>query len=156
MRFIADEMLGSLARWLRIFGQDTLYMRDVDDDEIVALGRRERRVVLTRDKELATRMGDLGVLVESDDLLEQMAQVVERFDIDMEGESRCTMCNGELETLGRDEVSGLVPEGTLEHNSHFYRCLECGKVYWKGSHWEDIREKVRRIREISGGNSSRR
>ena len=153
-RFIADEMLGSLARWLRIIGQDTMYMRDVDDDEIVDLGRKEGRVVLTRDKVLASRMGDLGFLIESDQLLNQMVQIVEEFSIELEGKSRCTMCNGTLEELGRENVIDLVPKGTLEQNSEFYRCRDCGKVYWKGAHWENIRKKMDRIREISDGNSS--
>jgi uncharacterized protein with PIN domain len=154
-RFIADEMLGSLARWLRIVGQDTLYVRDMDDDDIVSLGKREGRVVLTRDKELASRMGDLGALIRSDELMEQMAQVVGEFQIEMEGESRCTVCNGPLEKVGKEEVADRVPERSLERNSHFYRCTVCGKVYWKGSHWDDIYERMERIREISGGSSSR-
>jgi uncharacterized protein with PIN domain len=154
-RFIADEMLGSLARWLRIIGQDTLYARDMKDDDIVFLGRKEERVVLTRDKQLASRMGTLGLLIESDDLVEQVAQVVGAFDMDLEGESRCTLCNGPLESVPKEEVANVVPERSLEHNSHFYRCTVCGKVYWKGSHWDDITERMERIRRISGGSSSR-
>lgn len=147
-RFAVDVMLGSLARWLRIMGYDAAYQRDKDDSEILEGARREGRIVLTRDKELAWRMGDDGIYVESDDPMEQLDQVSEAFGLSLdESHTRCTVCNGELEAVDPSEIDSSVPPGALESNDEFYRCLRCGKVYWRGSHWTNIRERIASIEE---------
>jgi len=147
-RFAVDVMLGSLARWLRIMGYDAAYQRNKDDNEIVGEARREGRIVLTRDRELAWRMGDHGLYIESDDPEEQLEQVCEAFALVLdESQTRCTVCNGELEVVPPSAVDSDVPEGALESNEEFYRCLRCGKIYWKGSHWKNIRERIASIEE---------
>jgi hypothetical protein len=141
--FSVDEMLGSLARWLRIMGYDAVYHRDEDDTEIVDFAMREGRYLLTRDRELAARAGEDGLYIDDDDVMEQLSQVSEEFDLSLdESMTRCTVCNGPLEVLGREEVKDDVPEGALKENDRFYRCRRCGKLYWKGSHWTDIRAKL--------------
>ncbi|QQG40096.1 MAG: DUF5615 family PIN-like protein [Candidatus Aenigmatarchaeota archaeon] len=54
-RFLADDMLGSLVRWLRMIGYDTVYSKSLDlsDDEIVALAKKEGRTIVTRDRGLS-------------------------------------------------------------------------------------------------------
>jgi uncharacterized protein with PIN domain len=143
-RFSVDEMLGSLARWLRIMGYDTIYHRDQSDTEIVNTASEEGRFLLTRDKELAFRAGDEGVFIEDDDVTAQLRQVSKLLGLTLdESMTRCTLCNGELETLSPQDAEELVPEGALENNDEFFRCVECGKVYWKGTHWIDIRARLK-------------
>jgi len=138
-RFAVDEMLGSLARWLRIIGYDATYQKDMDDASIIAHASREGRTLLTRDKDLARRMREGGLYIESDDLSEQLKQVLDTFDLDFKEDlTRCTLCNGELETIGPEEVGEEAPPGALASNDEFYRCKSCGKVYWRGSHWDNI------------------
>lgn len=143
LKFAADEMLGSLARWLRILGYDTTYEKDMDDAEILRLANAEDRVLLTRDRDLVRKAKGRGLYIDSDDLPEQLSQVLDRFDLAMdEARTRCTMCNGDLAVVRPDEVRGSVPEGALENNDEFYRCTKCGKIYWKGSHWNNILDRL--------------
>jgi len=145
-RFSADEMLGSLARWLRIMGYDTTYFRDRADREILEVSQKENRILLTRDRELAERCGSIGVYVRSDDLMEQLRQVSKMFCLRLDEErTRCTICNSSLEEVKPEEVIDLVPEGTLRNSDRFFQCTGCGKIYWKGSHWVDIRSKLSNI-----------
>lgn len=141
-----DEMLGSLARWLRIMGYDAIYHKDQTDTEIVNTAVREGRYLLTRDRELALRAGELGIYVEGDEVLDQLTQVSRELGLASdETRTRCTLCNGELEKVPPVEVEDEVPEGALESNDEFYRCRSCGKIYWKGSHWEDIRSRLDQV-----------
>lgn len=142
--FLLDGMLGSLARWLRIMGYDSEYLRDEEDSALLtALGDR---YLLTRDRQLAQRAGSRGFHLESDDLDAQLSAVVERFGLRPELErTRCTACNGVLEKVPKDQVRGKVEEGTWGEQQDFWACRECGKVYWHGAHWKNIRERLDRI-----------
>lgn len=145
-RFLADEMLGTLARWLRMMGYDTEYARDLLDSEVLELARAEGRIVLTRDRQLAERARDHGLLIESDTLEEQLEQVISTFGLRSDRPmTRCTVCNGELRTVGREEVRGSVPERVLSLRTEFYLCPDCGQIYWKGTHWEDIERRLERL-----------
>jgi len=141
--FSVDEMLGTLARWLRILGYDAVYHRDQNDNQIVEFARAEGRLLLTRDRELAMRAGDRGLYVLDDDLIGQLKQVSEEYDLSLdETMTRCTVCNGQLDVIDPEDLEGEVPEGALRNNNLFYRCRDCGKIYWKGSHWKDIRARL--------------
>jgi len=142
-RFAADEMLGSLARWLRIMGYDTTYERDRGDDEILRRSMEGGRTLLTRDEELARRGQPSSLYITSDELDRQLLQVMQAHYLEVdESLARCTVCNGELRSVPKEEVGGDVPAGALENNHEFFRCASCGKVYWKGSHWNNIRRRL--------------
>jgi uncharacterized protein with PIN domain len=142
-RFSADEMLGSLARWLRIMGYDTRYERDSDDSSILERAKQDDRILLTRDKNLAERAGQRGLYVDGGYLDDQMRQVTRAFCLAFdEALSRCTGCNGELVPIDREEASKGVPDRALRSNEQFFRCSSCGKYYWKGSHWKNIQKKM--------------
>jgi uncharacterized protein with PIN domain len=143
-RFVADGMLGSLARWLRIMGYDTTYRKDAADGELASSAAAESRTILTRDLELARAPN--AFLVESDVLDEQLAAVVGRFGLAFrESETRCSGCNGELADASKDDVKGQVPDGAFSNNDRFWRCTSCGKIFWKGSHWIGITERLERL-----------
>ena len=149
-RFLADEMLGSLARWLRMMGYDTEYSRGLLDGELLALASAEGRVLLTRDRQLAERAGGRGLLITSVVLDEQLEQVVSAFHLNNDRPmTRCTVCNGELEAVSADAVAGRVPERVLELRDEFFVCPRCGKVYWKGTHWDRIEKTMERLRAHS-------
>jgi uncharacterized protein len=141
--FSADEMLGSLARWLRLMGYDTTYERDCSDTNILERAILTDRILLTRDKKLAERAKERGFYIDVLNLDEQIRQVIIHFDLVFdEGLSRCTACNGELRLIGREEASKGVPDGALSSHEQFYQCRSCSKYYWKGSHWKNIRKKM--------------
>lgn len=143
-KFVADHMLGSLAKWLRMMGYDTVYDKKMDDKAIAATARSESRFVLTRDKELAKEPGAL--FVEADLLDAQLAAVKERFGLVFdESAIRCTACNGELLELPKEEAKESVPEGAFAANEKFWKCAGCGKVYWRGSHWLGIMDRLKKL-----------
>jgi len=146
VRFVVDVMLGSLARWLRRLGYDTDYVNDRDDRELVRIARAEGRILLTRDSTLATRRGISALLIESQVLDEQLAQVVHVFPLPQEMQlPRCSECNTPLQNVSPDEVMDYVPIYVYRTHKHFRRCPGCGRVYWPGSHWERICHRLKQM-----------
>ncbi len=143
-RFVADHMLGSLAKWLRMIGYDTVYDKSLDDKAIAAAARADSRFILTRDKELAKEPG--AMLVEDDLLDGQLSTVKAKFGLSFdESAIRCTACNGELAELPKEQAKESVPEGAFAANDKFWKCAGCGKVYWRGSHWLGIMERLKKL-----------
>lgn len=153
-KFLADAMLGSVARKLRIFGFDTLYVPDTSDNEILRLAAEQGRVILTADKELFKRMmkrGTQGVLVGGTGDLDDMAHIFVKLGISADFASRigsrCTSCNGTLAQKRPEEVGGLVPAAVLARHDGFWQCAVCQKVYWEGGHLGRIRAFARSLED---------
>lgn len=134
-------MLGTLAKWLRILGYDTLYDPALDDHQLVRQARAEGRVLLTRDRELARRRGMRALLINSERLDDQIRQVlqdlglgIDRFKTD--GPSRCPVCNEVLATMDRQTARARVPAYVAQTHQQFKHCPGCRRVYWRGSHWQ--------------------
>ncbi|MHB0875096.1 MAG: Mut7-C RNAse domain-containing protein [Anaerolineae bacterium] len=140
--FIADAMLGRLAKWLRLAGCDVLYDARMDDAELVRLARQSGRVLLTRDRPLAARRGLKVLLIESERVEEQLPQVLSAHPNACGAQPRCSRCNGELALVGRYDVEGDVPAYVWVTQERYQRCRGCGRVYWPGSHWRGIREAL--------------
>lgn len=144
-RFVADTMLGRLARWLRILGCDVLYGPNFSGKGLLRAARDERRIVLTRDKRLARRL-DLPplLLVEDDRFREQVRQVASAFALPGRARpfSRCAQCNGEIEAADRNAAAGVVPEFVLTTQPSFRRCGRCGHLYWQATHVERVRREL--------------
>jgi len=143
-KFIVDHMLGSLARWLRMMGYDTVYDKSLEDADIAEVARVEGRSILTRDKELSTRPG--AFLLEDIDLEAQLKAIATKFGLKFHEELiRCSTCNGELVDLPKEQAKGKVPEGAHAANEKFWKCSKCDKIYWKGSHWLGINERLKKL-----------
>lgn len=138
--FLADRMLGKLARWLRIMGYDTEYANEMDDDGTIAgIAADQGRILLTRDRNLHSRKGVKSIYISAVEIGEQLRTVVSECGLAYdENRMRCSLCNGVISITGREEVSGLVESGILARHDHFYVCGTCGKIYWRGSHWARI------------------
>ena len=127
-----------------MLGYDTVYDKNLDDAEIAKFARAENRFILTRDKELAKEPG--AFLVESDDLDSQLGATAKKFALHFsEDRLRCSACNGDLVDLPKEDAKAEVPEGAWEANSKFWKCSKCQKVYWKGTHWNGIMERMRKL-----------
>lgn len=144
-KFFADHMLKRLSRWLRFMGYDVEYPRkDVSDNEILKICGREGRILLTRDQELYGRYAR-SILIRSEDFRDQVVQVAGLFPPDRKMYfTRCPECNSDL-TISHD-ISGL-PEGVMSSVTEIWVCMDCGKKYWKGSHYDRILEQIREIEE---------
>jgi uncharacterized protein len=148
LNFILDGMLGKLTRWLRMMGHDAKYSTTLQDNELLAIAKQEKRVLLTRDLALyqqGTTKGVEAFYVEGTTEPERLAEISARFGIaiviDLE-QSRCPKCNTKLATAPKEEIAEKVEKNTLLHYSEFWRCPNCGAVYWQGAHWTKIRETL--------------
>ena len=145
-KFVADAMLGSLARKLRALGFDTSYFRSGSDSDLLALAEAEGRVILSSDRSLvalAQRRGRQAILVvgRSDrGRIRGVATGAKALGLRMApGDPLCSVCGGSLAPLPKSEAVGQVPPAVRERHRAFYRCERCGKVYWKGGHWKKLR-----------------
>lgn len=143
-------MVGSLARWLRLFGFDTAFFEPgVPDDRLAETARSEGRWLLTRDRKLAAA-GPRTVLVHAETLDDQLVEVMSRLALrpaaNLDG-ARCSECNGDLLPVGRDDVSAVIPPYVFATAPRFRRCVGCARVYWPGSHSERIIARMHTIVE---------
>ena len=140
-RFVLDIHLGRLVAHLRMLGFDALYPEDYRDEELARISSDEDRILLTRDIGLLKRsIVKYGYFVQETDPWRQLAEVVKRFDL-INADSklqRCTQCNGILELTDKDSLGDQLLQKTKEHYDEFYVCSACGKIYWKGSHYERL------------------
>lgn len=140
-KFLLDVHLGKLARLMRLSGFDCLYRNDYDDHEIAGLAESLGRIVLTRDRRLL-RFSSIthGYWIRSDKPREQLREVITRYELyDLINPfNRCLECNGKIEPVDKQSViHRLEPKTKLYYNS-FFICRNCGKIYWKGSHYEQM------------------
>jgi uncharacterized protein with PIN domain len=147
-RFVADAHLGGLARYLRLLGFDTRFENDPGDDALAEISATEHRVLLSRDLGLlARRRVTHGLWVPGTRPRAQLAWVVERLDLYRLSRpfTRCMPCNGTLEPVTRERVRDLIPERVLADFERFWCCRGCGRVYWRGSHYQRLRAFVDRL-----------
>lgn len=150
MRFVVDCMLGKLARWLRLSGYDVIYSK-LTDEEILEISRKERRVILTRDKVLhakACKYNEQSIYIRDSDVISQLQQLVHELGIKIHDDpkySLCPVCGGEILEISKKEAKGKAPEEIIK-NRRLYACKKCGKIYWEGTHWNKIREMVKCIK----------
>jgi uncharacterized protein with PIN domain len=151
-RFAADVMVGKLARWLRFLGHDTFYSNRAEDSYLKSLCRSEKRILLTRDRELCRQLGNpLSYRVENVHIQDQLTEVslafgLGRFDLPL----RCSRCNGALLAIEKPRVENRVPPYVFLTQRVFSICGGCGKIYWQGTHLERIRGFAAMIQSGSG------
>ena len=153
--FMADAMLGRLARWLRILGYDTAWEEHISDEALVRRALAEERVILTRDRSLGSewRVSDIS-LVQEEEPVAQLAEVAAKFDLGARARpfTRCSRCNTELVAAGRDTARGRVPPRILDRFARFQRCPGCERLYWDGSHTDRMRRVLAQV--VGVGNAS--
>ncbi len=136
-------MLGRLAKWLRMLGFDAVYVRDINDRELVRRARSEQRILLTRDTRLIQDFHlTKYLLIRSNDIHEQIREVHHRYNLRSGGRSRCVSCNGQLDEMSKEMAMDKVPDFVYLHCPSFSRCRSCGTIYWEGTH------KTRFTREV--------
>lgn len=140
-KFIADVHLGKLTALLRMFGFDTVYRNDIDDDEIIERGVAENRIILTRDLGILKHaVVEWGYFPRSQDSKIQLKEIIERFKLkkDFKPFTLCLKCNGKLSTVEKHEIIDKLEDNTKDFYKDFYRCKNCDKIYWQGSHYHKM------------------
>ena len=163
LRFVTDRMLGKLSTWLRILGHDTVYAAAItikkgdkdEDNAIAAFAAREARILLTRDKDLvasARKKGVHCIYMKNDEVMEQLQELLHHsLNINIEPVPlRCSECNARIRKVeaGEEDMlrdSGYVPTSMIGQWD-FWACERCGRIYWEGSHWRDMKERLRQLR----------
>jgi uncharacterized protein with PIN domain len=149
VKFVADCMLGRLAKWLKILGFDVLFFPKAEDKDLVEISRREDRILLTRDSGLIekTKKRENRLFVASDDWEDQVVQVLDEYGLwdSVRPNTRCIECNRPLKPLTREGARNLVTPYVLEHATSFAVCPQCNRVYWQGTHYGDMERKIERI-----------
>ena len=145
MRFILTKELGRLSRWLRILGFDTVYFKEENYSKLLLLALREERIIITRNKTLAEKVATKAVYLKEENLSEQLKRVREELNLKIEEDkmfSRCVICNKSLEEVEKEKVKERVPEYIYKTQQDFMECPQCKRIYWSGSHWQNIREAL--------------
>ena len=146
--FIADAMLGRLARWMRFLGFDTLYFRDIKDSRLIRIAREQDRYILTRDTRLIKIKGVKNyLLIKANDSFHQLIEVIDTLKLSQFNPlSRCVVCNGMLTSvMKKHDIKDSVPEFVFLNMNVFLECTECGKIYWEGTHPKKFKEKLDKI-----------
>ena len=149
-RFAVDVNLGRLARLLRVLGFDVWWSSDADDATLAEVSLDEQRILLTRDRGLLKRRAIThGLFVHSQHPEEQTLEVIRRLDLGqrLAPLTRCLHCNGELAAVSKDEVIDQLEPLTRQYYEEFSRCVECGRIYWAGSHHARLVGLVERLRQ---------
>ncbi len=152
LKFIVDNNVGKLAKWLRIMGYDTVFFDDIDDSRMVAEALAESRVILTRDTEIMKRglvtSGRLkAILISSEEPEKQMRQVIKTLNLDCQFRPfvLCLECNQPLVEKNKDQVKDRVPPYVFQTKSQYVECPACHRIYWRGTHWQAMTKKLEKL-----------
>ncbi len=148
MKFILTRELGRLSRWLRILGLDSLYETAREISKVIVKSLKEDRIILTKNKKFLEHPGLKCLVLDEDDYLEQLRRVVGEFKIrpqEVKMFSRCIFCNSPLVFVEKEKIKESVPPYVYQTQEEFYMCEKCGRIYWQGSHWGNVREVLDKV-----------
>ncbi|MCJ7669354.1 MAG: Mut7-C RNAse domain-containing protein [Dehalococcoidia bacterium] len=159
IKFIADNNVGKLARWLRLIGYDTLLFKQKDDGQMIKIALSENRVILTKDTQFMKRRlvtnGKLKTIhIKQDDPKLQVQEVVKTLNLNYHFKpfSLCLECNRALIARDKEEVKNLVPAQVIETQTQYTQCPACHRIYWPGTHWQAMVKKLQDLQGGGGGN----
>lgn len=144
-KFVLDVHLGKLARYLRMLGIDSAYKNNFSKEEIISVSLNEHRTILTKDRNILKRNEIThGYWIRNENIMEQVKEVINRFHLEKELRqfSRCMECNSLLEKVDKEEVINALPEKVKAQHKEFIKCPGCGRIYWKGTHYEKMKKLI--------------
>ncbi|MEW6194490.1 MAG: Mut7-C RNAse domain-containing protein [Bacteroidota bacterium] len=148
-KFVLDVHLGTLAKYMRMFGFDTKYQNDFSDEKIIEIFLHEKRTVLTRDVGILKRKEVThGYFVRNIKPIKQIEEIIKRFDLQKEikGFSRCIRCNTKIVPIEKEKIIDKIPPKVKSIHSRFFYCKVCKKVYWKGSHYDKMKVLIEKMK----------
>ncbi|MCD6176944.1 MAG: Mut7-C RNAse domain-containing protein [Candidatus Cloacimonetes bacterium] len=146
-KFLLDENLGKLAKWLRMLGYDAAVYKSISIEKKISLCKKERRVFLTRSKKIVRRKEKFSrILIKTEKYDEQLREIIHLIEFDNEMlSSRCLECNYKLQELQVEKIKDIIPENVKHNFSNFKICRKCGKIFWKGSHYTAMKSKLKNL-----------
>jgi len=149
-KFILDVHLGKLARLVRMLGFDCIYETDLEDKTIIKIAKKEKRIILTRDKGLLKdKTITHGHWVRETEPKKQLKEILSLYDLfkKVEPFTRCMECNGRIVETDKSSILDKLPPKTKDYFEIFYICTQCKNIYWEGSHYENMKEFIKTILE---------
>ena len=154
LKFIVDQNVGRLVKWLRIMGYDTIFFNGSNDSLMIATALAEGRVILTRDTQIMRRRvvtkGLLkAILIQSEYPQEQIRQVIETLNLDCLSRpfTLCLECNQPLVERSKEQVKDLVPPYVFKTQKQYMQCPSCCRIYWRGTHWQAMTKRLEHFME---------
>lgn len=151
LKFIVSGELGRLAKWLRILGYDASYFDSIRRGELIIQSLREGRMILTRDSRLKDHRGLKIVHIKSDLVKDQLKQTIDELELRVREQdlfTRCVICNRPLEDIDKKDVGQKVPPYVFRTQEHFRECTICGRIYWAGTHWNNVKKFIASLRAL--------
>ena len=146
-KFLLAENLSRLAKWLRLLGYDTVVYKSISYHNMVRLALKDSRIILTRSKKDADLKRRFSRrLIVSDKHLGQLEEIKDLLQLNNDKIfTRCLICNRILYDISKNKIQDFVPEFVWERHSKFKICRKCGKIYWQGTHYKDMLNKLKKI-----------
>lgn len=147
-------MLGTIAKKLRMLGFDSLYHSIIDDDRLILIAKKENRIIITKDHALAVNaiQHDIPTIqVHTHTEKEQLIEIAKamdwkRFSLDASS-ARCSLCNGMLESVPKQDIIDKILPRIAESVVEFWKCSECGHIYWMGTHIRNLEKLFAEIND---------
>lgn len=150
---LADCHLGKTAKYLRLLGIDTLYFEQISDNALIELAKKEKRIILTKDRDLYQRIPEIAFYVTSQEYKQQLEEIISSLNLQtsLHPFKRCMQCNGLLSFVEKEAIQDELQELTLKYYDRFAQCQKCRKIYWEGSHYSKmehfVEELLKKFRE---------
>lgn len=140
-KFILFNNLGKLAKYLRFLGFDAMIAKHISQGTIERLAKREKRIILSRKKQ--KRIKERYFIIESENPLTQLTEISTFLKIDEKliG-SRCLNCNKKTVVIAKEKIQDRIPKHIQENHQKFRFCPKCGKIFWQGSHYKNLKQKL--------------
>jgi SpoIID/LytB domain protein len=143
-KFIVDAMLGTLAKWLRLMGIDTIYIKNGDISKIEDLAIKSGRKIITRTNKFEGKRRIESIVLTTQTLKEQIKELNQKSKIKdcIKPLGRCPICNSVLHNIDKQRIKNEVPTYIFNTHEKFLRCPKCKKIYWKGTHYKNIKKRI--------------
>ncbi|MCX8109222.1 MAG: Mut7-C RNAse domain-containing protein [Verrucomicrobiae bacterium] len=148
--FWCDAGLGGLARWLRAAGYVAKWVEGIKDADLLGHAIRDHAAVVTTDSLLLERRqvttGTVKVfwVPPACGVEDQMRLVIRRWNLRLRN-PLCMICAGTLEKVTKESVRDRIPPRTYRWLDEYFLCTGCGQLFWRGTHWQKIRNKLEHL-----------
>ena len=147
-KFLLTREVGKMAKWLRILGFDARYEPSGHKSFVMIEALKEERIVITRNLRFGARHGGTVIFIKSNELKTQLQELLILLSLEVKKEklfSRCIVCNEALKDIEKNLVKNEVPPYVYQTQEEFKKCFHCHRIYWKGTHWGNVEEVIKKL-----------